>query len=133
MSKPLHSDFDLLWDIKSMEDIIAIARGEPHHSSATIPDLIGCFNDCGLEPPPILAKAYSNLSLSVPHLLEEIRRYEALNKASIEQMNENQETIDKLKATLAVCNNKIIIDIALSEIIRLRAEVKRLNSLVGYT
>ena len=150
MSDRLPPDFDCLYDIKTMEDVERIAAGDPHHSNATVDDLIECFITCKLEVPQCLWSADSKSSTCctcghrwktghdgshscTTYLLEEVRRFTLLNEASIEQMNENQKTIDQLTATLAVCNNKVILDISLGEIIRLRAKVKELQLLVGYT
>lgn len=48
-------DFDLLHDIKTMDEVEAIARGEPHNTSASLQDIVDTFISLDMEVPECLS------------------------------------------------------------------------------
>ena len=53
-NKKLHSDFDLLYDLKQMDEVERIARGESTHSDASPEDLVDLFTELRIEVPECL-------------------------------------------------------------------------------
>jgi hypothetical protein len=51
-------EFDLHWDLKTMDDVEKIAKGEAHHSDATIKDLIDLFELMKMSVPDCLNVGY---------------------------------------------------------------------------
>jgi hypothetical protein len=54
MNNKLPYAFDLLYDIKTMEEVESIARGEPHKSNVRPESLVTLFLELGLEVPSCL-------------------------------------------------------------------------------
>lgn len=59
-------DFDLLWDIKTLDQIERIAKGIPTHSDAIPSDLVKLYKQLNMAIPKCLESAEFDLTLNHP-------------------------------------------------------------------
>ena len=101
MTRELPYDFDLHWDVKSMEQVERIARGDPDASDATPEDLVAMFLAHDLPIPSCLNRGYD-----LDDILERLTAY-ARDIGSDRRYYTNMMAIEIIKtqrAALERCN-----------------------------